>query len=308
MHSRYTRRVFLGQIAASALVGCARFTPEKQNASRIIDTHTHFYDPTRPQGVPWPPREDKLLYRKVLPPDYRALPVPRPVTGTVVVEASPWLADNQWILDLAASDPFIIGFVGNLAIGQNEFAEQLKRFATNRIFRGIRIGARKRDESVLRDLRLLADRDLSLDLLGGLDILDFAKTLAGALPSLRIVIDHLAGLKIDGKAPPAEWTGKISALSSHPNVYFKISGLVEGTGKTDGSAPRDAQFYAPVLEVMTQTFGAHRLIYASNWPVSERFAPLATVQGIVEDFFSSGSVQAQEEVFWRAGKAAYKWG
>ena len=20
----------------------------------IIDTHTHFYDPTRPEGVPWP--------------------------------------------------------------------------------------------------------------------------------------------------------------------------------------------------------------------------------------------------------------
>ena len=62
----------------------------------VIDTHTHFYDPTRPQGVPWPPREDKLLYRPVLPKDYRALPVPQPVTGTVVVEASPWVEDNQF--------------------------------------------------------------------------------------------------------------------------------------------------------------------------------------------------------------------
>lgn len=55
----------------------------------IIDTHTHFYDPTRPHGVPWPPPEDKLLYRRVLPMNYRALPTPRAVTGTVVVEASP---------------------------------------------------------------------------------------------------------------------------------------------------------------------------------------------------------------------------
>ena len=29
----------------------------------MIDTHTHFYDPTRAQDVPWPPRDDKLLYR-----------------------------------------------------------------------------------------------------------------------------------------------------------------------------------------------------------------------------------------------------
>ena len=43
---------------------------------RIIDSHVHFYDPTRAQGVPWPPREDKLLYRPVLPKDYRALQLP----------------------------------------------------------------------------------------------------------------------------------------------------------------------------------------------------------------------------------------
>lgn len=33
----------------------------------ILDTHTHFYDPTRPQGVPWPDKNDKRLYRPVLP-------------------------------------------------------------------------------------------------------------------------------------------------------------------------------------------------------------------------------------------------
>ena len=126
----------------------------------LIDTHTHFYDPSRPQGVPWPPREDKLLYRPVLPKDYRALPVPRPVTGTVVVEASPWLEDNQWVLDLAANDPFIVGLVGNLPVGTKEFAGHLKRFAANKLFRGIRIRDRKLegtldDPAFVGDLRLL---------------------------------------------------------------------------------------------------------------------------------------------------------
>ena len=60
-----------------------------------------------------------------------------------------------------------------------------------------------------------------------------------------------------------------------------MSGLVEGTGRSDGSAPRDVEFYRPVLDAMREMFGPERLIYASNWPVSERFAPLATVQGIV---------------------------
>jgi hypothetical protein len=42
--------------------------------------------------------------------------------GTVVVEASPWLEDNQWVLDLAKESPGIVGFVGNLAVGRAGFA------------------------------------------------------------------------------------------------------------------------------------------------------------------------------------------
>ena len=152
-----------------------------KNSDTLIDSHTHFYDPTRAQGVPWPPREHKLLYRTVLPKDYRAVLVPRPVSGTIVVEASPWLEDNQWVLDLAAREPFIVGFVGNLPAGTKEFREQLKRFAANKIFRGIRLHGNKlgsNTDALVGDLKLLAKRDLSLDLVGGAETLPAANRLA----------------------------------------------------------------------------------------------------------------------------------
>ena len=88
----------------------------------IIDTHTHFYDPFRPQGVPWPEKDDEILYRRALPEDYKALAVPEGVTGTVMVECSPWVEDNQWVLDLAATDPFIVGLVGHLEPDDPDFA------------------------------------------------------------------------------------------------------------------------------------------------------------------------------------------
>ena len=72
------------------------------------------------------------------------------------------------------------------------------------------------------------------------------------IPGLRIVIDHLAGLVVDGKAPPADWVGKVKALVPRRNVYFKLSGLVEGTGRSDGSAPRDVDYYRPVLDAMQE--------------------------------------------------------
>ena len=39
----------------------------------IVDTHIHFYRITRPGGVPWPPPTNKVLYRDVLPAEYKAL-------------------------------------------------------------------------------------------------------------------------------------------------------------------------------------------------------------------------------------------
>jgi predicted TIM-barrel fold metal-dependent hydrolase len=296
----------------SALRAAPGRPPAGADSITVIDAHTHFYDPTRPQGVPWPPRDDKLLYRPVLPKDYRALPVPRPVTGTVVVEASPWVEDNQWVLDLAAKEPFIVGLVGNLPVGTKEFAGHLKRFTANELFRGIRIRDRELegtldDTAFVSDLKLLADHDLSLDLVGGTEILPYADRLAQVVPALRIIIDHLSGLTVDGKPPPADWLGKMKALARRPEIYFKVSGLVEGTGRSDGTAPRDVEFYRPVLDAMREMFGPDRLIYASNWPVSERFAPLATVQGIIGDYFRSHGGRAEEMVFSQSAKAAYNW-
>ena len=278
----------------------------------LIDTHTHFYEPTRPQGVPWPPPEDKLLYRTVRPRDYRALPVPRPVTGTVVVEASPWLEDNQWVLDLAANEPFIVGFVGNLPVGAPGFATHLKRFEANKLFRGVRLRDRKLegtldDAAFVSDLKLLAKYDLSLDLVGGREILLYADKLAQKVPGLHVIIDHLASVVIDGKAPPPDWVQQMKVLARRPKIYCKLSGLVEGTGRGDGSAPRDAEFYRPVLDSMREMFGPARLLYASNWPVSERFAPLAVVEGIIADYFRGYGRRAEEQVFSKSAKAAYRW-
>src|SRR5690606_11408034 len=91
----------------------------------ILDSHTHFYDPSRPQGVPWPEKNDAFLYRTVLPDELKSIVKPLGVTGTIVVEASPWVEDNEWVLNLAAREPFIEGLVGHLKPGRPNFARDL---------------------------------------------------------------------------------------------------------------------------------------------------------------------------------------
>src|SRR5215469_18930175 len=80
----------------------------------IIDTHIHLFDPTRPQGVPWPDKDDAALYKPALPDRYRKLTGELNVVGAIEVECSPWLEDNQWVLDVAATDRIIVGMIGDL--------------------------------------------------------------------------------------------------------------------------------------------------------------------------------------------------
>jgi L-fuconolactonase len=313
------RREFLMILGAAALSSCGRIerpgeirNPDpniKEGKSMIIDTHTHFYDPTRPEGVPWPNPNDEVLYRRVLPEDYKALAVPQGVSGTVVVEASEWVEDNQWILDLAANEPFIVGFVGNLQPGSKDFGSNLERFSANPLFRGIRprganIKNFEKDE-FLADIEKLAEKDLEIDLLVGPEGLPDVAFLANSIPELRIVINHIAGVRIDGKLPDSVWTEGMQMAAEYPKVYCKVSGLVESA--KEKPAPDDVGYYTPMLDVLWEAFGEDRLVYGSNWPVSERFADYAIVQRIVMEYFRTKGQEATEKYFWKNAKVAYKW-
>jgi L-fuconolactonase len=274
----------------------------------IIDTHTHFYDPTRPEGVPWPNPNDEVLYRRVLPDDYKTLAVPEGVTGTVVVEASKWVADNQWILDLAADEPFIVGFVGHLEPDDPDFATHLNRFSVNPLFRGIRLGGGHiqdlENRQLLTNIEKLATKDLELDLLTNQDLLPNIASLAERFPELRIVINHVAGVRIDGNRPNATWVDGMHLAAANPNVYCKVSGLVESAHHKP--SPDDVGYYAPTLDTLWDVFGEERLIYGSNWPVSERFADYATVQRIVTDYFAPMGDDVAAKYFWKNAAKAYK--
>lgn len=312
------RRQFLRRTAQHAAVltvatsASAASIPPRRQPRGIIDTHTHFYDPTRPQGVPWPGPNEKALYRQVLPRDFKRLAIPHGVVGTVVVEASPWVEDNQWILDLAADDPFIKGLVGNLEPGVDEFRSRLKRFARNRLFRGIRVGSERLRRGLdqpafVDDLKRLRDADLALDILGPPAGLRTVCDVAAAAPGLRCVIDHVANVGIQGGTPPLSWREGMREAGQHSSVFCKVSGLVEGTGRRDGNAPEDVNFYRPVLDEVFRAFGPRRVIYGSNWPVCEPFAFYSTVQNIVEEYVQERGAEASELFFSANARTAYKW-
>jgi predicted TIM-barrel fold metal-dependent hydrolase len=303
------RRDFIRTSVAMGLAGGVAGA-EGRKPSRVIDTHTHFYDPTRSGGVPWPPKENKLLYRTVLPDDWAAVAGPEAVRETVVVEASPLVEDNQWVLDLAAKDARLIGVVGNLDPNDAGFEANVKRFAANPKFRGVRwrgglVDIDKNPEVVLAGAKVLAKHGLELDLNGSNAMLPHALKLAEAVPDLRIVINHLGGSG-DPAATKPGWDKAVAILARQcPNVFMKVSALVEQVPGPEGAAPRELAYYLPVLEHLWKEFGEDRLIYGSNWPVSDRGAPYEVVFGLVREFFAGKGEVAMEKYFWKNAVVAY---
>ena len=304
------RRAFLaGTLAAS--VAPQLLTAATPDAVGAIDTHTHFYDPTRPHGVKWPAKNETALYRTILPGEFKKLAAPLGIVGTVVVEASPVVEDNQWVLDLATKEPFIVGLMGHLKPGRPGFAEDLKRFAANPKFRGARVGGwdtslEGPDTAFGRDLRLFVERDLAIDVMANAGTLPVVAAIAKALPGLRIIINHSAGVKFDGQAPPAEWCDGIRSCAGNPNVFMKFSGLVEMTGRKKGEVPADIAYYRPALDVIWEAFGEDRVVFGSNWPVSAPFAPLAVVHQLAVDYGRSKGIAALAKLMHVNARKVYK--
>ena len=306
-----TARVLSAESYAGCQIGfrLARVAAKKSEASKleIIDTHVHFFDPKRPTAPK--PRDDKPLSPPLLPADLKKVAQPHGVVGALIVEASSLLEDNQWWLDLAAKDSFIVGVVGRLDPVSDDFEKNLRRFARDPLFRGIRIYHNEVKAGLKGNLvqrcKVLEELGLTLDVNGGPDMPADVAVLAAKLPKLRIVINHAANLRIDGKEPPRAWREGMEAAAKYPKVFCKVSALVEQTGKKP--APRDVEYYRPVLDVLWTLFGEERLLFGSNWPVSNGGAPYETVVGIVRDYFTSKGERAAAGFFLNNSQSVYQW-
>ncbi len=303
-----SRRELLCATAALAVAPVATSADAKPS---VIDVHTHFYDPTRKEGVPWPGKGDKVLYRPVLPAEFKKLTAPYGLTGTVVVEASPWVEDNQWLLDQAKDNDIIIGVVGRLLLTDADFAKHLARFAKNPLFRGIRVNETElrdafKDDKQLDRLKAFSHNGLTLDLNGGHETFLLAAKVADKLPKLRVVVNHMGNPLIDGKEPPEAWRKAVATGGeAGANVFCKLSALVDGTRKP-GAAPTDLAFYTPVLDVIWKAFGEDRLLYGSNWPVSDLYTKYETVYALASKYVEPKGKPAFAKVFGANAVSAYQ--
>jgi len=282
------------------------------SAIPIIDTHIHLFDPTRPQGAPYSGAPGTGPPQPALPPRYRQLAAPLGIVGAVKVEASPWVEDNLWVLEVAERDTIVVGVIGNLEPGKPDFAEMLDRYHKNPLFRGIRYGnlwardiTREADNPAFLDgLRLLARADLVLDTANPrVDLLQAIVKITDKVPELRVVLDHLPSLEPTPQTRQA-YDAALAELQKRPQIYVKLSAVIH---RVDDKVSTELTPYKDRLDQLVGIFGENRILFGSDWPNSDGVAPIDKVVGVVREYFMSQPRAVAEKYFWKNSIAAYKW-
>jgi predicted TIM-barrel fold metal-dependent hydrolase len=308
------RRTLLSGALGAVGAALVSWRADAQSAAiPIIDTHIHLFDPTRPQGAPYSgPRVPGQAPIPAYPDRYRKLAAPLGSVGAIKVEASPWVEDNLWVLEVAQRDTIIVGVIGNLEPEKPEFKEYFDRYRKHPLFRGIRYGnlwgrdAAKQVENpaFIDGLKVLADADLVLDTANPrMSLLQAMVTINDKVPNLRIVIDHLPNFEPTEAERPA-YLAMLKEISQRPQMFVKLSEILR---RVDGKVPMDLAAYRAKLDLLMGTFGEDRILFGSDWPNSDGVAPVDQVFRIAKEYFATQPRTVAEKYFWRNSVKVYKW-
>lgn len=300
-----SRRAFLA--AAGAAV--ATIASAEPASFPIIDTHLHLYDPTRPQGAPFPKTPNPPPF---LPRDYRESATPLGITGGIVVEASPWVEDNLWVLMTIEKEPIIVGLVGCLDPTKPEFREYLDRYHRNKLFLGIRYGnvweghdlvKAVQSPAFIDNMKAFAQTGLTFEVANPrFDLTEATVRLTDKVPDLRIVLGHLQALPLPTDADVMKsYSSNLRELRNR-KLYAKISGLPRttppGTPPASGQPEFDPAVYRPMLDFIWEIFGEDYVVFAGR---------NKTALEILRVYFMGKGQPAAEKFFWKNSVPAYKW-
>jgi L-fuconolactonase len=271
-----------------------------------IDAHQHFwiYDP---HEYGWIDDSMAALRRDFLPADLKPELVRNSFEGAVAVQARQTLEETRWLLELAASVPYIQGVVGWVDLRSPQVRSQLEAFARNPKLVGIRHIVQSEPDDrfllqpdFLRGVSILGEFDLAYDILIYPVHLPVAAEFVRRFPGQRFVLDHLAKPPVKS-GEVRSWAQGIRELASSPNVLCKLSGLVT---EADWRHWKPEHF-TPYLDTAFECFGPERLMMGSDWPVCTVAASYGQAVDVVKNYLDQYPGEVREAVL--GGNAARFW-
>ena len=272
-----------------------------------IDSHQHFwkYDV---REYAWIDESMKMLRCDFMPEDLETDLKRNGFDGCIAVQARQTLEETQWLLELAGRNSFIKGVVGWVDLRSPEVRFQLQALCGNPKLTGVRHIVQSEPDDrfllqpdFLRGIAMLAEFNLTYDILIYSRHLPVASEFVARFPQQRFVLDHLAKPQIR-EHELADWSRGIQQLAESPNVYCKLSGLVTEADWTNWTE-RD---FAPYLDVAFECFAPSRLMIGSDWPVCTVAGSYSRVVDIVKNYLIRFPADAREAVLGKTASEAYR--
>ena len=239
----------------------------------IVDSHVHLFDPHR---LPYGWLRGLPIERRALLAEFDAARGPVAVAGLVFVEAAVdpghHLAEAAFAQSLADAGPRVTAIVAHAPVERGDAVEaDLAALAQNPALRGIRrLIQGEVDPGIclapdfLAGVRRAGRAGLSFDICIKHWGLVFAIELARRCPEVQFVLDHIGKPGIaHGLTEP--WRGQMRDLAALPNVACKLSGVVTEADHAAWTPERIEPYVAHAIDC----FGFDRVMYGSDWPVSE---------------------------------------
>jgi len=273
-----------------------------------IDAHQHYWKIDN-HHTDWPTSDLAAIYRNFLPENLEAYLKQHQIDKTIVVQASPHLKENEFLLELAEHHDSIGGVVGWIDLSSEQFPEHFSKFKSHPKFVGIRpmLQGMEDDRWIVRpdvkkNIHLLIANDFPIDILIYPKHLSVIVDLLEEFPTLRAVIDHCAKPNIKEQQWD-KWAEEIKKVSDFQSVMCKISGLVTEADHQSW----ELDDFKPYIHHVYKCFGTNRIMFGSDWPVCLLAASYDEVIEVVnENLAKELSAKDKELLFGENAKRFYK--
>ncbi|MEQ1842448.1 MAG: amidohydrolase family protein [Verrucomicrobiales bacterium] len=235
------------------------------NPPGYIDAHVHVWTP----DIANYPLAAGFAVKDMVPPSFTPEELfahcqPQGVGRIVLIQMSFYQFDNRYMLDMMEAYPDVFGGVAIVDENQPDVANAMQSLAKLGV-RGFRVYTNRKlaeawGEGMEKMWTCAADEGLAICLLADPDSLPVVHKMCGRFPKTRVVIDHFARLGMKGAAAPAD-VDSLRRLAEFENTYVKTSAFY---ALGDKKAPYTDM--GPLVRTLRDTFGAQRLMWASDCP------------------------------------------
>jgi L-fuconolactonase len=281
----------------------------------MIDTHHHLWDlsvrdqPWLVGDQPWATEEELApLRRSFTVADLSSVAAAEGVTCTVAVQTLGDPADTADLLAIAGAGGLVRAVVGWADLTAPDVGDQIAAY--RRLPGGERLAGIRHPLLAEPDPQWLARAAVrrglgELAAAGGLCFelalfshqLPLAVETARAVPSLMFVLEHLGNPPADGD-DDGSWAASIADLGRLENVVCKLSGA--------HTAPVSASRLRPYYEAALSAFGASRLMFGSDWPVSSLTAPYHEIAGVYLELIADLPATGRHDVLDGTAERVYR--